>query len=702
MKRLILLLFIISIYNLSAQEARYIDSKDLAVIITTEVNYNEGSITLNWAENELATSYEVRKKAMGWNSFGNAIATIQSGTTTYTDPDVKEGVLYEYEVRAISQGKVNLQGQSPVVGFIGFGYTTAGINVDEHLNEQTVLLCIDTTVYEPLKPEIDRLIEDLVSEGWGVRTELVPRAETFSSEAVQATKSVIAKHYENEETNLSTVFLIGRVAVPYSGNIVPDGHTNNHEGAWPADMYYGSMNESLWTDNSTVSAAPGRARNENEPGDGKFDQGSFPNANPVDIAVGRVDFYDMPAFEDNEIQLLKKYLDKDHAFRNGLIEYENKALIDDNFAARNYIEGFASSGWRNYGNWVGSENIAKEDWFTTLGESSYIGAYGTGGGSFTSAGGIGNTDNFAANQVKGIFTMLFGSYFGDWDHRNNLLRAALASEPSILTTAWSARPHWYFHHMNIGMPIGYSTKLSQNNYTTYIPNYYNINNGIIYATGMNSIHVALLGDPTLSMFPTSEMEVTEELTLTKVSPNTVDITWKMPDTDIVHYFDVFRATNEFGPYERINETQITENTFSDTYDYDGDVWYMVREKMPYQSTGGAFWKHIRGQRASVTLADISNVRYVSNKFDIKAGPNPAISNVEINFTLPNSGKTKLEIISSTGSTIRVNLDKTLFSGTHTVNWDLSDSYGNKVSPGVYFIRLISGEHAEVRKITVVR
>ena len=36
---------------------------------------------------------------------------------------------------------------------------------------------------------------------------------------------------------LTHLMLLGQVAYPYSGNQVPDGHTNNHLGAW-FDYYF--------------------------------------------------------------------------------------------------------------------------------------------------------------------------------------------------------------------------------------------------------------------------------------------------------------------------------------------------------------------------------------------------------------------------------------------------------------------------------
>src|SRR5207249_7573008 len=95
-------------------------------------------------------------------------------------------------------------------------------------------------------------------------------------------------------------------------------------------------------------------------------------------------------------------------------------------------------------------------------------------------------------NIQAMFTMLFGSWLGDWESEDDLLRAVLASPTGGLTAVWSGRPHWFMHHMALGENIGYSARLTQNNGP----------HGL-YRTQVNSaagqVHVALMGDPTLRM-----------------------------------------------------------------------------------------------------------------------------------------------------------------------------------------------------------
>ncbi|HEX7900222.1 MAG TPA: fibronectin type III domain-containing protein, partial [Planctomycetota bacterium] len=86
---------------------------------------------------------------------------------------------------------------------------------------------------------------------------------------------------------------------------------------------------------------------------------------------------------------------------------------------------------------------------------------------------------------------LFGSYFGDWDSENGLLRAPLAAEGYALAAFWSGRPHWYAQAVALGEPLGAAARATQNNRGLYAPS----------GNFAGGVHVSLMGDPTLRIHP---------------------------------------------------------------------------------------------------------------------------------------------------------------------------------------------------------
>ncbi|MGB4849450.1 MAG: T9SS type A sorting domain-containing protein, partial [Saprospiraceae bacterium] len=324
----------------------------------------------------------------------------------------------------------------------------------------------------------------------------------------------------------------------------------------------------------------GDPRNHNVPEDGKYDQNFIPS--DLELQVGRVDFNNMPSFASSELQLLRNYLNKDHDYRKKVFTAVHRGVVDDNFGYFG-AEAFAASGWKNFGPLVGRNNVKADDYFITMADSSYLWSYGCGPGWYQGSDGIGNTADFANSNLQGVFTMLFGSYFGDWDSQNNFLRAPLA-QGKTLTNVWSGRPHWQFHHMGLGENIGYDVRLSQNNNGLYFSNF-----------GARVVHMAFMGDPSLRndvIAPVSKMDVA-------LNGNNADISWTA-SVDPVLGYNVYMKTDQMDDFVRLNKTIITGTAFTDTcLITPGMYTYMVRAVNLQLSPSGTYYNMSEGIRDSV-------------------------------------------------------------------------------------------------------
>ena len=530
--------------------------QDASVELSAAVQATPPLITLNWVGNAGATQYTVYRKLKTETAWGPAIATLAGTEIQYVDNVAGVGISYEYKV--VRAGP----------NFTGYGYINAGIEIPAMEQRGILILVVDSTFAVPLSDKIQRLTEDLEGDGWKV-----VRYDVSRTAPVPEVKELIVNTYNLDPVNTKAVFLLGHVPVPYSGDINPDGHPD-HKGAWPADVYYAELNGS-WTDvtvNDTLATDP---RNRNKPGDGKFDQGIIPNE--AELQIGRVDLANMPAFAASEEQLLKDYLDKDHAYRHKAFTAVYRGVIDDNFG---YFSGeaFAASGYKNMGPLTGPGNVVAADYFTTMTMESYLWSYGCGGGWYQGASGVGTTADFASSDLQGVFTMLFGSYFGDWDSPDNFLRAPLASG-TMLTSAWSGRPHWQFHHMALGENIGYSTRLAQSNTSVYFGSY-----------GSRQVHIALMGDPTLRndiVAPVSYVEAT-------ATGTDCYITWS-PSPDPVLGYYIYMKNDTLTDYFRINPDPVTGTSYNDTcLLYPGVYTYMVRAVLLQQSQSGTYYNLSQG------------------------------------------------------------------------------------------------------------
>ncbi|MEO7176585.1 MAG: T9SS type A sorting domain-containing protein [Saprospiraceae bacterium] len=552
--------FLVFALGLSAQS-----SSDLTMQIKTTVQKSPALIHFDWTSDPSAISYQIFRKHPDAISWGSVLANLTTDVLSWEDTNVEVGKAYEYRF-------IKTAGS-----YFGYAYALAGIEIPAVEQRGIVILVVENTYWADIQSRIERLSADLRGDGWQVSSILVNRTD-----AVTSVKSKIKAVYTANPGQVKSVFLFGRVPVPYSGDLNPDGHPD-HLGAWPADVFYGDM-DGFWSDESVNNTVASRNENDNIPGDGKYDQSLLPS--DLELEVGRVDMANMPLF-GAEVDLLKAYLDKDHGYRQNEIIAPRVGIVDDNFGTFSG-ESFATSGWRSIAMLQSPDSVSNKDYRTALNTDGAQWAYGCGGGSYTSAGGIGNSNEIATDSLKGIFSMLFGSYFGDWDVENNFLRSPLANKGTVLTNVWSGRPHWYFHTMGLGRTIGQASKASQNNNNTYFASY-----------GARFTHMALMGDPSLRHDIVSPPR---DLVLTTINGQSQNhLQWTAADGAIEGYY-IYRADSLNGIYQRISDDAVNATEFIDSCPAIGDNYYMVRTMVLTLGNSGSYYNLSKGIFGNQSIA----------------------------------------------------------------------------------------------------
>ena len=571
---------------------------------------------LSWPENSARTgTYQFFYRELygsdpSWLSVGNPIQGPASSLVFNTQKNVEFAAQY-----------LNQNNQAEAIGYIA-----AGVLNEPILKGRTILV-IDSLISVEAQSQLATLKNDLLASGWFFDELIVKR--TDNPEAIKGKiQSLLAKgSFEN-----NTVYIIGHVPVPYSGYFSstgtrppPDGHvegSGNHTGAWPADVFYADF-EGIWEDILVKCTTGSQSRHHNIGGDGKFDPSELPGKASVDL--GRVDFYDMPAFTESEIELTKEYLERTHKWKMGEIPYVKRALIDNNFGSLN----LASTGYHNFSCLIQKDSIFdNRDYFKSQALGNYLWSYGCGAGSYTSCNGIGNTNNFAQYKNKdsfnNIFTILAGSYFGDWDSKNNLLKASLAA--GSLATFWGGIPKWYVHHMGLGKHIGYGARITQNNSNEYFNGNFN--------ASYRGVHIALIGDPTLTMIPVKPVK-----NVKATSQNgKVTLTWS-PSPDATQY-EIYRIDTVNRTYIPVNTSGDCQTLIADTFFVDecnwssGDYIYGV-----LAATGTTTPSGMYVNRSLLTTAVVNHINDVVKKAsnEMIFYPNPTNSYLYIRNSNIKSG-----------------------------------------------------------------
>ena len=553
------LLGIVCALGLSAQTP----SQRETVLVSATVSTSPASITLNWSAFSGSTGFTVYRKpksGTSWTSIGTAAGT----ATQYADNTAVAGEYYEYKVvRTANAGT-------------GYGYIAAGIQVPVVDFRGKMVLLVDNTFTSSLSTQLTQLVNDLRADGWVVLRHDVDRFASTSS-----IRSIVQSDYNADPANVKSVFVFGHVPVPYSGQLNPDGH-GDHLGAWPADGYYGEMN-GTWTDNSVNITSGQSSRNHNVPGDGKFDQSTYPS--DVELQVGRVDLSDMESFQYyqglNEQALLGNYLTKLHNYKIKQFTPQFRGAVFDNF--EDVGNALAASGYRSVSANVGPANMSDlngngSPFSSYINGQSYLWTFSCGGGTWTSASNVCSTGEYAQNvSMGGVFNMCMGSYFGDWDIMNNFLRAPLCSGNG-LTNAYAGLPYWWFHHMGMGDPIGYSTMVSMNNGSIYSP----ANSGW-QGGNTNRVHMCLMGDPSLRQVM---VNMPSNLSVTN-SGGLANFTWTAASGSPAGYHIYDMGASATSTPVRVTTSMVTGTSFSSpTVPFISGRQYMVRAvKLETSATG---------------------------------------------------------------------------------------------------------------------
>lgn len=539
--------------------------KDLDPHLHTVAQAAPPTLKLSWSVPPGARSFTLRRRGALDEDWTVLQQDLPGTTTHYDDIDVVPGSTYEYDL-----------GSNPMPGgklAPGHAYLLGGIDVRFRDDPGVVLLVIEQSLLDPLHVELDRLEEDLARDGWEVRREAVP-----ATDQPPALRQRIQATFTATQERLRAVLLLGAVPRAFSGLLNPDGHPD-HLGAWPADGYYADP-LGAWTDTQELG---GMGAFVNKAHDGKFDQTSYPA--PLRLALGRVDPAEMPAFKPlGPADLVRRYLDHDHAYREGQVPLGPRGLVSDNFG---YFggEAFARVAWRDSAALFGADPEAGRPLFDALEDKEgYAFALGCGGGNPQGAGGVGSTADFVKRTPRAFFLGLFGSYFGDWSFPDDFLRAAIFGPGPVLGSLWFARPYAHLHSLGALASLGEAFRAGANN----LRNAYDI------GLAPRLVHQALLGDPTLRLF------VTRAPTgpTARPGPEGLRLAWRPPAPAIaapIGYHVYRRPAGAAGPALRITETPVATPEFLDRGTQDGQRYAYRIVAVERVTTGsGTFQNHSPG------------------------------------------------------------------------------------------------------------
>ena len=538
-----------------------------AVQVSAAVHSDPTRVELQWTPDPIPVrGYTIHRRLLGEREWGEGLG-LPADATSFVDHNVTPGAVYEYQ----------LSKEGATYAYSGFGYISVAVHAPLVEQWGGAVMIVENSIAAHLPGELERFQRDLIGDGWTVL-----RREVSRDDSPAAIRDAIRAEYFANPNHVKAVILVGRVPIARSGNVNPDGHGGR---PFPADVFYGEM-DGEWTDQN---------------GDGVYDHTTVPS--DVELQVGRIDFADLPGIWSpvpygSEIDMTKRYFDKNHAYRHAHVRPAHRALVGNSLGDGGG-QAYAASGYRNFAALVGRQNIVEagtelttphdDRWISRIAAQDYLWAYACGAGSDFAMSRVGRHEpwdtlwasDFVEHNAKGTFYLFFGSWMVDWSKRDNLLRTALAAPEYGLASAWSGRPHHFYHTMGSGETIGHGIRLTQNNDGQQYRNH--------VQRQMRGVHIALMGDPTVRLH---QVAPPTEATASGEGGHVV-VRWR-GSSDAVAGYHVYRADGAQGPFTRLTESPVGDHHFVDANRAGAGATYLVRAVTTQNGPSGIYQNASQG------------------------------------------------------------------------------------------------------------
>jgi hypothetical protein len=566
------------------------------------------SICLVWPENPYRLQVRISRRVYqnrpsAWQTwsdiYNNADPATAPQASEFCDTNVSSGIHYEYQIATLITNYVC--SSTTTVGYWDYQYVSAGVEVPLKEQRGKLILLVESGLASSLNAEVARLEQDLVGDGYELFRHDVAASEVTAPDwklNVASVKALVREDYNSDPAADWTIFIVGHVPVPYSGLSSPGSHADNF-GAHPSDWYYADMDESLWTDTTANDTTATFPWTRNIPEDGKFDATLLPST--PELRIGRIDLRNMPAFGKTEVQLMRQYLDRNHAWRHKQFTVRDRGLI--------FTAGIPYESHDIYASFFGSiTNADLGSWLSvaTNVQNSYLFASSKGSGGYDHDNNLGPTTKFATNHLYAVFTTMYGSYYGDWDSAmitNCVQLAPLSTEGYVVSTYY----HENFMDVNspaMGESIGYELYAMGANWYQKAAVRYNpyarvVNGSTFIITERLKNYMTLMGDPTLRWRPVAPPR---NVTVTANGGDNV-VSWTRALDENVKGYHVYRApTTAPGRFTRITSAPVPEGSYTDAGAAAGAYRYMIRTVKLEESVNRSYYNGSQGITAVPTAA----------------------------------------------------------------------------------------------------
>lgn len=106
---------------------------------------------------------------------------------------------------------------------------------------------------------------------------------------------------------------------------------------------------------------------------------------------------------------------------------------------------------------------------------------------------------------------------------------------------------------------------------------------------------------------------------------------------------------------------------------------------------------------STGVTTAGNDKILNPQFKLNQNfPNPFNPTTIINFSLEKESAVSIDIYNVTGEKVKTLINGIEKAGSHSIEWNGTDNFGNKLPTGVYFYRLNAKDFSETKKLIILK
>ncbi|MEW6195935.1 MAG: fibronectin type III domain-containing protein [Bacteroidota bacterium] len=178
------------------------------------------------------------------------------------------------------------------------------------------------------------------------------------------------------------------------------------------------------------------------------------------------------------------------------------------------------------------------------------------------------------------------------------------------------------------------------------------------------------------------------------------LSWRIPtisDSPLTYEVE-YSKDSEFSNYNTVSNLS-EPYTEINGLDYGEKYYWRVYSKA---INGSQSMYSATGSFSTGAVTDVEEA-VIPTEYNLEQNyPNPFNPTTRITYSLPENSFVSLKIYDILGREVSTLVNSEVIAGTHSVEWNGTDDYGNKVASGTYIYRIITGNFSSTKKMILIK